>query len=96
MDPFQLPSQDPGKIGRLVPHGIFVDCDEFLEGLDGQVFREILDHSENSIVEGPVDLTGVLDVLERSEEHGEYEKKKTNTNRNNNKRESNEISGNGQ
>lgn len=30
------------------------------------MFREILDHSENSIVEGAVDLASILDVLERS------------------------------
>lgn len=64
MNTFEFPTQYPRQVGRLVPHGILVDRREFLEGLDGQVFREILDHPENSIIEGSVDLARVLDVMD--------------------------------
>lgn len=63
VNPFELTTQDPSQIGRLAPHRILVNCDKFLEGLYGQRFREILHHTEDSLVEGTVDLAGVLDVL---------------------------------
>lgn len=64
MDSFQLPSQDTGEVGRLAPHGILVNGDKLLERLDGEGFREILYHPEDALVEGRVDLAGVLNVLE--------------------------------
>ena len=64
MNPFQLPPQDPGQVGRLVAHGILVNGHEFLERGKGHGFREILDHSQDSLVQGAVDLASVLNVLE--------------------------------
>jgi len=64
MDMFQFPPQDPGQVGRLVPHGTLVDRIEFIEGLHCQGFREILDHTKNSLVERAVDLAAVLDVID--------------------------------
>ena len=70
MDPFQLSPEDTREVGGLVPHRVLVDRRKFVEGLERQVFREILDHPEHSFVEGGIDLAGVLNVLEGREIRG--------------------------
>ena len=81
VNPFEFTSQNASQISCLAPHRILVDCDEFLEGLESQMFREILNHTEDSLIKRTINLTSILDALENREtirkETNNQEKAKT-------------------
>lgn len=48
---FELATQDPRQVRSLVTHGRLVNGCKALEGFEGHVFRKVIDHSQNALVE---------------------------------------------
>ena len=79
MNPLEFSSQDPSQISRLAAHGFLVDRHELLQRLECHVFGKILNHSKNTLIQRSINLTGVLNLLQKQKNN---ERKKEEKNQN--------------